>query len=208
MYVELAREVLSFAMLCIASYFDLRLRKVNDLVWIIFGGSGAALYMLAPSGPVPVLYIISGAALALAGMRVRIFGAADCLGIASLSVVIPSYNGIPLAVAVSLASPVLASLHAASLNVAFNLPGLIRHTLFEGVSEAGYRKALAFFMLHRKRKWERFVFPAQKDGRFVLCPAAGQGFAENFQGFVMSARPLVPFMLLAEVVIFLALRQP
>lgn len=201
---EPAREVLSLALFSVASYLDLKSREVSDLVWISFGGAGACLYLLEPSAPVPVLYIAAGAGVALAGLVTRAFGQADCLAVFSLAVILPSYCGIPLAVAISLAAPVAASLYALVLNVAYNLSDLSHGSLFAGLSERRLRKALAFFVLHRRREHERFVVPAQEGGRlaFRILIDDESGFAENFRGYVSSALPLVPFMLFFLILVF------
>ncbi len=184
-------------MLSFASYFDIKERKVSDLVWLVFGGAGAVTYLFEPPSQDVLLYVVCGIAIAIGCLRARIFGQADCLGLVALAVVFPAYDGLPVAPLVAVATPVLASICSLCYNLSCNISDLISGRLFYGIRERRHRKALAFVILHRKRRHERFVFQAQVGNRFVFCfrSETERKFAGDFEGYVSSAVPLMPFML-------------
>lgn len=199
----LVRQIISLFMLAVASHSDIKRRKVSDMVWIIFGGAGALLYVLEPPDTVTILFLTIGITIGIAGLASRKFGQADCLALIAVTVTTPAHDGIPVGLAIPVVTPVLASIYSLCYNVACNLSDLLQGSMFYELDERLHRKALAFFVLHRRRGHERFVFIAQQDVRFVFHWKSNKDkFAGNFQGYVSSALPLIPFMLLSFVLVF------
>lgn len=192
-------------MFSVASYSDIRRREVSDIVWIIFGGSGGLLYLFEPVSPIIVLYIVIGVAIGMVWIFSRAIGQADGLALIALAITLPTYERLPVAVMVSIGVTFLASLYGLCCNVIYNMSDLLHGRLFSCVCEKPYRKALAFFVLHRKREHERFVFPGQDKDKFLFHfrPKTDQEFSSNFQGYVTSALPLIPFMLVSIILMFL-----
>lgn len=201
---ELARPAIALAMLSVASYHDIRTRQVSDTVWILFCLPGAALYFFDSQMP-DMLSLGLGVAVGIAGLASRALGQADCLALIATSVIMPTANGIPAGPAIALVAPVLASSYRVCANLAYNFSDLFHGRLFLSVQEKPHRKALAFLVLHRRRQHERFVFCAQDGCRFVfyLRNLAGMKFAGEFDGHVISAVPMVPFMALTLISIYL-----
>lgn len=203
--IESLRQIVALSMLSVASFFDIKKREVNDIVWIVFGGAGAILYLFEPVGPLTVLYIVIGVAIGVIWIFTRAFGQADGLALIAVAITLPTYGRLPVAVMVSIGVPFLAALYGLCCNMAYNLSDLLYGRLFFGVCEKPHRKAIAFLVLHRKREHERFVFPAQDKDKFVFHfrPKTEQEFSNNFQGYVTSALPLIPFMLVSTILILL-----
>ncbi len=203
--MESLRQIVALSMLSVASYFDIKKREVNDIVWIIFGGMGAILYLFEPVGSITVLYVIIGVAIGITWIFTRAFGQADGLALIALALTLSTYDRLPVAVMVSIGVPFLAALYGLCSNIAYNTSDLLHGRLFFGVCEKPYRKTIAFLVLHRKREHEKFVFPAQDKDKFVFHfrPKTDQEFSNNFQGYVTSALPLIPFMLVSTILLLL-----
>ena len=203
--IESLRQIVALSMLSVASFFDIKKREVNDVIWIVFGGAGSILYLFEPIDPITVLYIVIGVAIGMIWIFTRAFGEADGLALIALSITLPTYDRLPVAVIVSIGVPFLASLYGLCRNVSYNISDLLHGRIFSGICEKQYRKAFAFFVLHRKREHERFVFPAQDNEKFLFRfrPKTDQEFSSNFQGYVTLASPLIPFMLVSMILILL-----
>ncbi|MGI0060922.1 MAG: hypothetical protein ACREBA_00545 [Nitrosotalea sp.] len=203
--IEITRQIAALSMLSVATYFDIKKREVNDIVWIIFGGTGAILYLFEPVDFITVLYVIIGIAIGIAWIFTRAFGQADGLALIALAITLPAYDRLPVAVISSIGVPFLAALYGLCCNTAYNISDLLHGRLFFGVCEKRHRKAFAFLVLHRKREHEKFVFPAQEKDKFVFHfrPETDLEFSNDFQGYVTSALPLIPFMLASIILILL-----
>lgn len=191
------RQVLALLMLSAAAYFDIKMREVNDIIWIIFGGVGVVMYLFEPVYPLVAFYLVFGVSVGAIWILTRVFGQADGLAVIALSITFPIHDNLPVGLLVSIGAPFLASLYGICYNVAYNTSDLVHGRMFLGVCENRYRKAFAFLVLHRRRPHERFVFPAQNKGRLIFHfrPKSDQEFAGRFDGYVTSAIPLIPFML-------------
>ncbi|MDE1767056.1 MAG: prepilin peptidase [Thaumarchaeota archaeon] len=197
--------MVTLSMISVASYFDIKKREVNDIIWIIFGGVGSILYLFEPIDFITVLYLGIGVAIGIVWILSRAFGQADGLALITLAVILPSYDKFPVTVIVSIITPFLAALYGLCCNMTYNISDLLHGRLFFGVCEKLHRKAFAFFVLHRKREHERFVFAAQDRDKFVFHfrPKTDLEFSNDFQGHVVSALPLIPFMLVSVILILL-----
>ena len=89
--IELVRIVVLIAMLGAASYFDVKSRKIPDLMWLIFGGFGAILYVFDWQSVTShhILSIIVAAAVALLLHLYRLTGTADAYAILGIAVILP-----------------------------------------------------------------------------------------------------------------------
>ena len=203
--IESLRQIVALSMLSIASYFDIKKREVNDIVWIIFGGTGSMLYLFEPIGFITVLYLGIGIVIGIVWILTRAFGQADGLALIALATTLPAHERLPVGLIVSIATPFLAALYSLCSNMSYNTSDLLHGRLFLGVCEKLHRKAFAFLVLHRKRKHERFVFSAQDKDKFVFHfrPKIDLEFSNDFQGHVTSALPMIPFMLVSVILILL-----
>jgi len=203
--IESLRQIVALSMLSVASFFDIKKREVNDIVWIVFGGTGAILYLFEPTNPITVLYTVIGVAIGMIWIFTRAFGQADGLALIALAITLPTYERLPVSLIVSIVVPFLASLYGLCYNMTYNISDLLHGRLFFGICEKPYRKAFAFLVLHRKRKNEMFVFRAQDENKFVFHfrPKTDLEFSNNFQGYVTSALPLIPFMLVSVILMLL-----
>lgn len=203
--IESLRQIAALSMLSVASYFDIKKREVNDIVWIIFGGAGSILYLFEPIDSITVLYLGIGVVIGIVWILTKAFGQADGLALIALAITLPAHDRLPVTVIVSIVVPFLAALYSLCCNMIYNISDLLHGRLFLGVCEKLHRKAFAFLVLHRKRRHEMFVFRAQDEDKFVFHfrPKIDLEFSNNFQGHVTSALPLIPFMLVSVILILL-----
>jgi len=201
------RQIIALTMLSVASYFDIRTRKIDDRVWLIFAIPGIVLYFLAPLPSFTIIFfLVIGAIIGITWFLTKAFGQADGLAIIALAVVFPIFNEMPVSVLVALTTTVLLGLFGMLYNIAYNLSDMLHGSLFLGINEKLHRKILAFLTMHRKRSYEKFVIPSQTGDKFSFHfkPNPDEDFAGDFTGHVSSAFPLVPFMLVA-LVLFLVI---
>ena len=152
-------------MLGITSYFDVKSRKIPDMTWLIFGGIGAVLYMFDWQSITSyhVLSMIVAGAVTLLLKLYHITGTADIFAMLGIAVILPVLYGfvmIPITILVGagFVVAILVTLYNVILNV-FDLAK--NNTLFAEFVEPRHKKFFALFIIHRKRSWERFVFPAE-----------------------------------------------
>lgn len=208
--IEAIQVVLAVSMFLVASMSDLRSRSVNDLVWIIFGSVGIILTMITIIDNPDLIWnlvtigICIGASLFVWIMRC--FGMADMLGIIVLSIILPQLDHIPLIPILVLGiASVLCFLYVIVLNIGYNVKDAFITNLFNDVDESAIKKIIAFFLIHRKRKYEMFVFPS------VIVINGKQKFmfnhhpdAQNFtqkDTYVSSTVPMMPFFLISLLTI-------
>ena len=201
------RQIMALTMLSVASYFDIKTRQVDDRIWLIFAIPGIVLYFLAPLPSfTTIFFLVIGAVIGMTWFLTKAFGQADGLAIIALAVVFPIFSKMPVSVLVALVTTVLLGLFGTLYNIAYNLSDMLHGNLFLGINEKLHRKILAFLVMHRKRRYEKFVIPSQTGDKFSFHfkPNPDEDFAGDFTGYVSSAFPLVPFMLVA-LVLFLVI---
>ncbi|MCA9813009.1 MAG: prepilin peptidase [Nitrosarchaeum sp.] len=163
--IEFVRIIILIAMLGAASYFDVKTRKIPDLVWLIFGGFGAILYVFDWQSVTSyhILSMIVAAATSLLLYLYRLTGTADVFVILGIAVVLPvSYEFVMVPITVLIGTATIVAVLVTLYNVILNLLGLVKNkTLFPEFAEPRHRKVLALFFTHRKRRWEKFVTPAE-----------------------------------------------
>ena len=152
-------------MLGAASIFDVRTRKIPDVIWMIFGGMGAVLYIW-DYGDVTyeILTMIVTGAIAILVFMYRIAGIGDVFAILSIAIILPVHYGfVMMPITVLVASFLLVIIFVIMYNASLNVSDMIRSRklIFSEFNEPKYRKAFAFLSTHRKRKYERFVVSAE-----------------------------------------------
>jgi len=163
--IEFIRIAILIVMLGISSYFDVKTRKIPDLIWLVFGGVGAILYVFDWQSVTSyhVLSIIVAAAVALLLHLNRLTGTADVFAILGIAVILPvSYEFVMVPTTILVGAGIVAAVLVTSYNVALNFLDLVKNkALFPRFAEPRHRKVLALFIIHRKRRWEKFVTPAE-----------------------------------------------
>ncbi len=203
--IILLRVFIVIAMLGIASYYDLKSREVNDMIWIVFGASGAFLYLF----DVPVLSHMALVGISL-GILVpafcwvlRLCGGADVLCIIALSVILPAYNDIPVAIVVLIIVAVISAVYVITVNVYKNTKSIIlNRTLFSEINESVYKKLVAFFIIHQRTKNEKHGFPADVvvDGKRKFVFRHNPDIEKFGNGkYVITTVPLMPFLMISLI---------
>ena len=150
-------------MLGTAGIFDVRSRKIPDVIWLIFGGIGAVLYAWDYDGMTPyhVITIFTSVFVGIILWRWRIAGLADAFAIFAMTVILPvHYEFVMMPILVLVLSLFTVVFATVLYNVILNLADLARSKkkLFsEFTNEPTHRKLFAFVSSHRKRGFEKFI---------------------------------------------------
>lgn len=85
------RIVLLLLMLGFASIFDIRTRRIPDLIWVVCGGMGSVLYFFDWQSIISyhALSMITTGAVALLLYLYRLTGTADVFAMLSMAVILP-----------------------------------------------------------------------------------------------------------------------
>ena len=165
--VESLRILLLVSMLGIATVFDVKSRKIPDVIWLIFGGIGAVLYAWDYDGVTPY-HVITIFTSIFAGMmlwRWKIAGSADAFAILAMAVILPvHYEFVMMPIMVLVTAFFLVVIFVTLYNVSLNVFDIIRSRkmdIFSEFSEPRYKKTFAFFAVHKKRRFEKFVIPTE-----------------------------------------------
>jgi hypothetical protein len=197
--IETVRIFVAFGMLAVASCYDLRSGKINDMLWVVFGVVGLFLYFFDWPPPSILVWVALGVFVVFLCWKLRLFGEADVLALGTLSIILPLYDGVPVAMLVLVIALVLASSYAVLINSYRNLRTLVRNgKLFTDLDESCSKKLIAFFLVHQRNGDEQ-GFAAEKiiDGRHKFafrhdpdCEKYGNC------NYVTITLPLMPFLLI------------
>ena len=199
-------------MLGIAAVFDVRSRKIPDAIWLVFGGIGAIFYAWDYNGmnPYHVITIFTSVFAGMILWRWKIAGLADSFAIFAMTVILPvHYEFVMMPIMILVLSFFLVVIFVTIYNMSLNLSDVIRSRkmdIFSEFSEPKYKKAFAFVVIHRKRRYEKFVIPAEnsmntKPGNksFVFMSSRSKAKRDNqlLQSniiHVQSIPPLIAYM--------------
>ena len=210
--VESLRILLLVSMLGIAAAFDVRSRKIPDVIWMIFGGIGAVLYAWDYDEITPY-HVITVFTSIFAGMMLwvwKIAGLADTFAILTMAVILPvHYEFVMVPIMILVAAFFLVVIFVTLYNVFLNLSDIIRSRkmdMFSEFSEPKHKKIFAFVAVHRKRKYEKFVIPTENSmsitpnvKSFVFLSSRNKVTRDNQllqsnEMYVQSVPPLIAYM--------------
>ena len=169
--MEEIRIVLFLAMLAVTGWLDFKTRVIDDRWFVLFGGLGAVLYLLdwQDTNSYEALVIPCSVTASVSLWRFKVIGPADVFVIITGSVIYPVYVGLmPTMLMVMIGVAGLAPAVLIGGNVLLNFSDVVmRGGLFGDVSDNRWRKCIAFFTMHRQRKFDRHVFLAENaaDGK-------------------------------------------
>lgn len=175
-------------MLGSASFFDIRKREVNDMLWIFFGMTAAALYVFEFifGGDTFDLFttavpIMIAAAMSFGIYKSGLFGGADALAIVTLAAILPTFNGDiaeklipggsvlllhPIVPIIVLSNAVILSLSLIVFNLISNGVFALKNPrqLFDGLEhESVTRKIIAVAVGYKTRSTPKFAFTIEQD---------------------------------------------
>lgn len=210
--VESLRILLLVSMLGIAAAFDVRSRKIPDVIWLVFGGIGAVLYAWDYEGMTPY-HVITVFTSVFAGMmlwRWKIVGSADTFAILAMAVILPvHYEFVMMPIMILVTAFLLVAIFVTLYNVSLNLSDIIRSRkmdIFSEFSEPKHKKIFAFVAVHRKRKYEKFVIPTENSmsiipnvKSFVFLSSRNRVTRDNQllqsnEMYVQNVPPLIAYM--------------
>lgn len=127
--VESLRIILLLTMLGIAGIFDVKSRKIPDILWLIFGGIGAVLYAWDYNEMTPyhIITIFTSVFVGMMLWRWRITGLADVFAIFAMAVILPVHYGfVMMPIMILVISFFLVVIFVIVYNVSLNLSDVIR----------------------------------------------------------------------------------
>ncbi|PUA34095.1 MAG: hypothetical protein B9J98_01565 [Candidatus Terraquivivens tikiterensis] len=180
--LEPLRIALVLAMMCYASYSDLRFREVSDKLWAVFGSVGAVItaydFTMAGLRDYTFLGLISiglSTGIAFGLYYAKLYGGADAKALTVISVLMPVYRPAgaihPFTALHSFMNGLLISVALPISLLVYNLLRILRgEKIFEGLEhEPALRKALACFLgtLCDDAKRKKFWMPMESvlDGK-------------------------------------------
>ncbi|MDH3395765.1 MAG: hypothetical protein OEL52_06385 [Nitrosopumilus sp.] len=223
--VESFRILLLVLMLGTAAAFDVRSRRIPDVIWVIFGGIGAVLYAWDyDDGGITPYHVITVLTSIFAGIilwRWKIAGLADTFAIFAMAVILPvHYEFVMMPIMILVAAFFLVVIFVTLHNVFLNLSDIIRSRkldIFSEFSEPKHKKIFAFVSVHRKRKYEKFVISTENSmsitpnvKSFVFLSSGNRviRYSQLLQSnkmYVQSVPPLIAYMF--GVAVFLLLPE-
>lgn len=211
--VEEIRVVIAISMLAVAAFFDVRERKIHDIVWLAFGGAGVVLYSFEFPGIIDIVSVATGISLALAFWFFRLYAGADALALISLSVILPSYSGFIIPLGTVVIATTISIIYGVIYNIAVNSKTFLLNDkkIFEEFDEPACRKLAAFFLIHKKAKNEKFVFPAERivsEKRKFRFRHDPDGEFSKDEAYVSLAMPLTLFFLIGTLSLVLTITFP
>ena len=164
--IEDARAVLFLAMFAVLAWFDFKDREIRGIVFVVFGGIGAALYVFDwQTIDQTALYVIAGTIVAVTVLwKAGVVGIGDLFAIFAALAIYPVYHGIiPTVLPVFMGGLVLSLVFTIAWNASLNMSDVIRRGgVFCEIADGRMRKMAAFFLVHRQRKFEKNTFLAEE----------------------------------------------
>ena len=206
------RIILLLVMLGIAGILDFKTRKIPDILWLVFGVIGTALYIWDYHAMTlyHIIAIITSAFLGVVIWRWKIAGLADCFAIITMAVILPvHYEFLMMPIMILVMAFFIIIIGMMLYNISLNLAEMIRTKTWvfsEFKSESRYKKAFAFLAIHRHRKHEKFVISAEKnfeidsgDKLFVFLSSKNKITRDNQMDsknkmYVQNVPPLIIFL--------------
>ncbi|MBI1664011.1 MAG: hypothetical protein IS860_11140 [Nitrosopumilus sp.] len=202
--VEEIRAVIAISMFAAAAFFDVKERKIHDIIWLVCGGAGAILYAVELPDIIDVVSMAIGVTLASTFWFFRLYAGADALVLISLSIILPTYHGFIIPLSMVVIATAISVIYGIIYNVSANSRTFLldNKKIFEEFDEPLYRRIVAFFLIHKRSKSEKFAFPAEKivSGRrkFRFRYDPDDEFSKD-EVYVSLAMPLTLFFLIGLV---------
>ena len=170
--ITIVRMIAAFVMLGLASFFDLKKREINDILWIGFSALSAVLIFLSPDiwvslRIVGISLIIAPVALVL--WRFGVFGGADAFCLIVLASLAPMFtlNTTQITPFSTLTNAAILSVTPLFVNLCRNVASILRkEDIFEGIDETRTKKMIAVFIGY-KAKNPKYSFSLERivDGK-------------------------------------------
>ena len=170
--ITIVRMIAAFVMLGLASFFDLKKREINDILWIGFSALSAVLIFLSPDiwvslRIVGISLIIAPVALVL--WRFGVFGGADAFCLIVLASLAPMFtlNTSQITPFSTLTNAAILSVTPLFVNLFRNVISMLRkEDIFEGIDETRTKKIVAVFIGY-KAKNPKYSFSLERvvDGK-------------------------------------------
>ena len=170
--ITIVRMIAAFVMLGLASFFDLKKREINDILWIGFSALSAVLIFLSPDiwvslRIVGISLIIAPVALVL--WRFGVFGGADAFCLIVLASLAPMFtlNTSQITPFSTLTNAAILSVTPLFVNLCRNVASILRkEDIFEGIDETRTKKMVAVFIGY-KAKNPKYSFSLERvvDGK-------------------------------------------
>ena len=203
--IGIVRLIAAFVMLGLASFFDLKKREINDILWIVFAGLSILLIFISPDiwaslRVVGVSLIVAPIALVL--WRFGIFGGADAFCLIVLASLAPmlTINASQITPFSTLTNAAILSISPLFVNLCRNVISMMRkEDIFKGIDETRAKKIIAVFIGYRaKNPQYSFSLERMVDGKkqldFSLKHAEQTLFCDEHGTWVTPGIPYVLYI--------------
>ena len=209
--INIVRIIAAFVMLGLASFFDLKKREINDILWIGFSGLSILLIFLSPDiwasfRVVGVSLIVAPIALVL--WRFGVFGGADAFCLIVLASLAPmiTINTSQITPFSTLTNAAILSISPLFVNLCRNVIAMMRkEDIFKGIDETRTKKMIAMFIGYRAKN-PRYSFSLERmvEGKkqldFSLKHAEQTLFCDEKEVWVTPGIPYVLYIAAGFVV--------
>ncbi|TBR11825.1 MAG: hypothetical protein EPO62_01160 [Candidatus Nitrosotenuis sp.] len=205
---EIIRAMIAVGMMSVATHYDVKTRYVDDRVWVFGLSAFAAVSSVFIFGfgtsvqelisPLNIIGMMSGMGIAFTGWVMKFAGmgyaTGDLFGLLTLFVILPSFSGIAIPIIVIMISCLFSVIIMLGTNLRINIKS---KNLFSEFDEPAYKKALAYFIMHKKIENEKFAFPAEimaggkRKFQFRHEPDSQEFITEVKSGYVCSTTPMM-----------------
>ena len=207
------RIVILLTLFGIASVYDYKTRKIPDILWIVFSGIGGGLYVIdyESFSAYHVISFFTSCIFAILLYRIKFVGMGDVFAIISIAAILPvHYEFVMISIISTIPALIIVVFVTVLYNFTLNTVDMMstkRKSLFcEFEGEFLYRKFLAVFFIHRKRRYEKFVilsenqYPAIPRNRSFVLISRNKEISQT-GGFVQNTPPFVLFMMVGIVLL-------
>lgn len=210
--LEILRLGFVFVLLIINTITDLKERVIfgSDKLNFIIGSIGISLFFIdsVDSFSVSLFMLVINVTVILLMWRFKMVASGDIVILLLFAVTIPIIsNWVLLPLFTIILSMVFLTIYSLIFNVTLNSITLFKHDhLFGRYRATILKKIISFGLVHQRRHWEKHSISVEHDDGFSLLSVPfGKEFSKKNE-LVVSANPLIPFLLASFMIIVITVK--
>lgn len=210
-YLEFARILLIFGILAINTITDIQKRVYfgDDRLYVVLGAVGFCLFLAdsVDSLLISLFMLAINVTIVLLLWRFKVAASGDIIILLVFAITLPTTSNIVLLPAIVIFTAMITlAIFGILYNVILNLSTMYKkEPLFERYDASILKKICSFGIAHQRRVWEKYTISIEneKGGFSLFAQPFGKKFCRK-KALVVSALPLVPFLLVTfTLVLFL-----